>query len=328
MRRWNPLAAIAGAVAFATGATALGLVAGTARAAEPLAPAGATATLVVEYLYTAKGRHERKDELDTWEVRRQATVSADLTARKPAPMPTLQKPDGAQAASMAKQGAQVSQAHAQMAPMMANAQAIVERCRNDQACIERETMKMGAAMAGTPQMDAAQKTRRETAAATAPDEAAYQLWQGTRWSGRWQLEEQYYREAADPICTGQPRMRCRREARRTGSGEWPGSPGGGALVEVDLRASRLALVLQVPVDALGFTETVTTTDPSRQSEAGTRPGKVPLRVTADGKSAAPAPLVVALKGGWRSQSGEQVVQVGGAQGEGGTLNVRWRFEVR
>lgn len=40
------------------------------------------------------------------------------------------------------------------------------------------------------------------------------------------------------------------------------------------------------------------------------------------------PITVALKGGWRSQSGEQVMNLKGELGEGGRLTVRWRFAVQ
>lgn len=39
------------------------------------------------------------------------------------------------------------------------------------------------------------------------------------------------------------------------------------------------------------------------------------------------PLTVPLKGGWRSQEGEQVVKLNGNYGDTGTLTVRWRFKV-
>jgi len=37
---------------------------------------------------------------------------------------------------------------------------------------------------------------------------------------------------------------------------------------------------------------------------------------------------VPLKGGWRSQAGEQVVALKGEFGDAGKLTVRWRFNVQ
>ena len=53
-----------------------------------------------------------------------------------------------------------------------------------------------------------------------------------------------------------------------------------------------------------------------------------FRVTADGKPYHEKPFTVALKGGWRSQSGEQAVNQKGSLGDGGKLTVRWRFNVQ
>jgi hypothetical protein len=323
----RPLATLAAAAATAVAATLLGLAVGAARAAESLASAGATARLTVEYQYEAIGRREQKDELDDWQVRRSATVTAELVARKPQPMPTLQGLDGAQAARIDRQAAQVNKASSRMAPMMAGAEAILAKCGENEQCIERESRKMGEAMAGTPQLDATLRTGRETGAALQPDSASYQLWQPTGQSGRRQLAEQHHREFAELACAGLPGKRCTRDTKREGGGEWPRTAGGGALVEVDLHSSRLALVLPVPLDALGCDETVTTNEPGRKADQGTRPCKVALRVTSDGKITPGTPKVVALKGGWRSQSGEEIVKLNGALGEGGTLRIKWRFQV-
>ena len=54
-----------------------------------------------------------------------------------------------------------------------------------------------------------------------------------------------------------------------------------------------------------------------------------LRVTAaGGMVTSEAPITVALKGGWRSQSGEQVAMLKGEFGDAGQLTVRWRFNVK
>ncbi len=48
---------------------------------------------------------------------------------------------------------------------MADAEKIMAKCGDDEDCITREAMKMGAALQGTPQMDAAMK-RKEGCGAT------------------------------------------------------------------------------------------------------------------------------------------------------------------
>jgi hypothetical protein len=52
------------------------------------------------------------------------------------------------------------------------------------------------------------------------------------------------------------------------------------------------------------------------------------RVNAAGGIMNEKPFTVPLKGGWRSQQGEQVMNLKGEFGDAGTLTVRWRFAVQ
>ena len=137
---------------------------------------------------------------------------------------------------------------------------------------------------------------------------------------------------ADPICLTLPKARCTHDMTRKGAGEIAPTPSV-AQVEVDVQAGTMILQLPVPHAALAYVETQTTDEPSGTHDTptpkGPQAGQLLLRVTADGRPN-PAPLTITLKGGWRSQSGEQVVPMGagswhGASREGGKLVVRWRF---
>jgi len=300
--------------------------------AADFAPVGAKARLSVEYRFESAGKKQDKYDLHEWRVRRQADVAAELVASKPAPLPAMQPLDAAQSGKIARQQAQAQKAATQMAPMMAGAEAIVAKCGEDEKCLEREAMKMGAAMSGTKQLDDTLKTGRETAAVMKPDADRYQRWQGRTQKASYAVDESWHVVHADPICMSLPKARCTHDMVRKGGGEMAPTPTT-AMVEVDTQRSTMVLQLPVPHGALAYEETHTTDEPegthSVATPKGAHKGQMPLRITSDNKSVAGV-VTVPLKGGWRSQSGEQVVALGagawhGAPGEPGRLVVRWRF---
>jgi hypothetical protein len=90
--------------------------------------------------------------------------------------------------------------------------------------------------------------------------------------------------------------------------------------------------LPVPLFLLPYTETITTDEPEGTHDTPTPKGPQPklhsFRVNAAGSVTHDKPFTVALKGGWRSQSGEQVVMQKGEFGDAGKLTIRWRFNVQ
>jgi hypothetical protein len=319
----------------------LGAAAVSPTRGQDFAPAGTKATLSVEYRYESKGQtagsRSAKYELHEWRTLRTVDMTAELAAAKPLPMPSLQAPDAAAAASAQRQNAQAQaqaqRAAAQMAPMMAGAEAIVARCGNDEKCIEREVMKMGAGMSGTAQVDSALAAGRETVASNQPGANRYQAWRAVSLKGRYAIEGSERIVHADPGCMSLPQGRCTRDTQSKGAGDVPpvpGGRGGPAAVEVDTQARTLTLQLPVPMGVLPYTDTVNSNEPKSTQEVppGVHARQLKFVTTADGKVGPDNPFSVPLKGGWRSQSGEQVLQVNGEGPEGGTLTIRWRFSVQ
>jgi hypothetical protein len=305
--------------------------------AQDFAPAGAKASLSVQYRFVSSGKivgsGSSKYELNEWRATRSVEMTAELAAARPLAFPSLQAPDAATAAATLRQRAQAQQAAAQMAPMMAGAEAIVARCGDDEKCIEREAMKMGTGMAGSAQADGALRSGRETAAALQPGANRYQAWRAVSQKGRYAIEGSAHVVHADPGCMALPNGRCKRETLSKGAGDVPAAPGGRggpAAVEVDTTAQTLTLVLPVPMGVLSYTDTVASNEPKGTQEVppGTYTRQLKFVTTSDGKISANGPLSVPLKGGWRNQSGEQVVQVKGEGADGGTLTIRWRFSVQ
>jgi hypothetical protein len=302
-----------------------------ASAAEPFAATGAKATLSVEYLYEAAGRKADKYDSHDWRVRRGAAITAELVAAAPSPVSRVAGPDAKQLARLEKQQAQAQKAATQMAPMMASVEQIVARCGDDEKCIERETQKLGFGMAGTKQLDDTLKTGRETAQAMQPDAPRFQAWNAVAQKGSFEIDESAHIVHADPICVSLPKARCTRDEKRQGTGALPMPPadtakggGGTGLVEIDTAKGSLAVQLPVVLGLFPIVETITTDEPAGTHETPTPKG--PQKRLVDVAALRELRLfTLPLKGGWRNQSGEQLIDLKGERGEGGKLRLRWRF---
>jgi hypothetical protein len=303
--------------------------------AADFAPKGAKAQLTVEYLYESVGRQADKVDSRDWRVRRGLKLAANLVAKAPAALSQANAPASQQMARIGQQQAQAQKMATQMAPMMAGAEQILARCGEDEKCIEREAMKMGAAMSGTRQLAETQKLGRETAAVMQPGALRYQLWQATAQQGSYEIDESLHIVHADPICMSLPKARCTRDEKRQGAGAAPGAlpeavksglGGGFALAEVDTGAGTITLRLPAALNLLPYTETITTDEP--HGTHAVAPPRGPQRRLLDFHAAREfKPFTLPLKGGWRSQAGEQVQALKNDRGEAGKLTVRWRFAV-
>ncbi len=274
-----------------------------------------------------------------WRVKRSANLVAELVAHAATAMPTLAVIDAAQMGELKGMTAKAQTAAGKMAPLMADVQKIIARCGEDEACISREAQKMGAAMQGTPQLETMKKGAQEL---SAQDALRYQAWRPTAQRGTYAIDETVHISSPDPICAGRPRQRCTRDEVRKGVGEIPvpaganskanrGAAAGISAAEVDSGRNTLTVALPVPLAMLPYTETITTDEPPGTHDTPTPKGpqakQLAFRVNAAG-AMMDKPLTVPLKGGFRSQSGEQVVKLSGSFGDEGTLTVRWRFAVQ
>jgi hypothetical protein len=101
---------------------------------------------------------------------------------------------------------------------------------------------------------------------------------------------------------------------------------------VDAGKNSITVGLPVPLALLPYTETITTDEPAGTHDTPTPKGPQPkqllFRVSTAGSGIQSQPFTVPLKGGWRSQSGEQVMNLKGDFADGGTLKVSWRFTVQ
>ena len=315
----------------------------TTYAADAFAPAGTKATLGVDYVYESAGKKRSEGMYDPyeWSVKRSARLVAELAAQPPTAMPTVQAIDASQMAELKGKSAKAQSVATQMAPMMADAEKIMAKCGEDEACITREAQKMGAAMQGTPTMAAAMSAKKDAQDLGKPGAPRYQAWRPTAQKGSYVIDETVHISVTDPICASRPRQRCTRDETRKGSGEIPLPPdakknpsaaAGFSAVEVDTSKSMLTVGLPVPIFLLPYTETITTDEPAGTHDTPTPKGPQQklhrFRVNAAGSVTHDKPLTVALNGNWRSQTGEQVIALKGEFGDAGKLTIRWRFDVQ
>ncbi len=319
-------------------AVGLSLAAATALAADSFAPVGAKPTLSVEYIYESAGKKQDKYDLHEWKVSRTASAVSELVAQAPQPLPSMQKPDAQQMADLNAKRAKGQSAAAKMAPMMDSVEKIMAKCGDDEACITRETQKLGFGMAGTPQMDQAMSARADIEAAGKQGAPRYQAWQATTLKGRYAIDEKTHIVHADPICVSLPKQPCTRDEVRNGGGDLPLPPqaakdpkalAGNSSFEVDLVKNTITLALPGPLFPMPYTETITTDEPEGTHSVPTpkrpQPRTLMFRVGEDGAATTGKYWTLPLKGGWRSQSGERVVMLAGNAGEGGKLTVRSRL---
>lgn len=314
-------------------------------AADVFVSPGAKATLSVDYLYESAGRKRSEGAYDPyeWRVKRSASLVADLVAQPVTAMPTVQAIDAAQMSRLQGKSDKAQAVATQMAPMVGNIEKIMAKCGDNEACMTREIERMGAALQGTPQMAVAMNAKKDLQDLSRPDAPRYQAWRPAAQRGTYLIEETVHVSVTDPICTSKPRHRCTRDEVRKGAGEIPvppeanskrnqGAAAGLSAAELDAGRNTLTVALPVPLAMLPYTETITTDEPAGTHDTPTPKGPRAklhrFRVGAAGGIMHDKPITVALKGGWRSQSGEQVLPLKGELGEGGRLTVRWRFAVQ
>jgi hypothetical protein len=313
-------------------------------AAQSFAAAKTKGQLWVEYVYESSGSgKDRGGMYDpvVWRAKRTATLTAEVFALPAQEISMLhggQK--AAEAASrIAGRTQQAMDMNARLAPSMQAAQAIAERCGDDEACMEREAMKLGQQMQGNGQLQELNRAR-DTATKLAATKGRYQFWGGNFGTGTYLIDETADIVNVDPICMRLPGGKCKRKEVRHGNGALPAKVVGGVKVDIptsgegvatgvewDSADNTLALRLPVPGMTPG-TETITSDEPAGTYEVpipkGPQPKLLSFPVAAAGDK---EPLVVKIKGDWRRQTGEQTITLKGGRENSGKLIVRWRFTV-
>jgi len=293
------------------------LSAGTAHA-ELLVGKGTRATVTVEMTYSAVGMKKDKYDPREWKVNRSATITAVYEAQKPQAMAQLRAPEAAQMADLRDKQATAVSAHKKMQPMMADMMKIVEKCGENEACIEKEVEAYGNSMEMTPDLNSAGKDIEKLGKVDGP---RYQLWNQVSQQASYFIDEYYKGQTADPACMEKPGARCHREETRIGKGNLPPPPGktGIGKFEVDAQKKDLVIILPSLMAPVTYNRVVKSDFPDEA--AGNSQGLV------TGGLAASKPLTVAIPLDLKKLSGTEQIKQDGAEGEGGITTVRWTITV-
>lgn len=226
------------------------LAAGPA-AADPFSPAKSKATLTVTYTLQGGGTdrpasHEREV---IWSVENRYEAKATLIAEKPAALGGMHKPDAAETASMQQRQATAEAGAQDMQGMMQMAQKIMEKCGEDEACIQAETIKMSQQVdPNDPKLKAAKQNME---AAGAMPGNRYQLFSAGPQSGTFKVTEQAHEAYFDAACSLKNQAPCAFDTKVSGAGKLTDPQGNtsftlGVMAEVDTQGGTLIFTLPVP----------------------------------------------------------------------------------
>jgi hypothetical protein len=210
--------------------------------------------------------------------------------------------------------------------MMGDIQAIMAKCGEDEACIEKAVTSYGMSQQMTPELESAQQDIKDVAEASKPGAPRYQMWHATAQKGTYTIDEKVHVIDSDPICmeVAGAGGRCTIDTTGHGAGDTPVAPtpegaAGFSAIEVDSVGKTLVIRLPVPFGVLNYSETMTSNHPEKKSGTTTKSMGFPPEVK---------PITASLKGSTQDQSGEETIKLAGKAEDGGTLTVRWRFKAQ
>jgi hypothetical protein len=219
--------------------------------ADPFSPEQSTATLTVTYRLAGGGEdlpasHERHV---IWSVENSYKVKATLIAQKPSGAGGLHQPDANETAQNAERQAAAQSAAGNMQDMMAQAQQIMDKCGDDEACVQTETMKMAQGIdPNSPQL---QQAKKDIDKASQMPDLRYQMFNGGQQSGTYQVAEKAHEAYFDAACSLKNEPTCAIDTAVVGNGALDDGNGNktfqtGTMAEVDTQTGSLVFILPPP----------------------------------------------------------------------------------
>lgn len=289
----------------------------TAAHAQLLVPKGSKATLDVQYVYTAEGTsgQGKVDTIDEWKVRRTLNVTAKYVAEEPTSIGVLHQSEAQNAALDAK----TKQAEAfgkKMEPTVADMMKIVDRCGDDEGCIEKAVADYATKM----DMKEVQARKSEANAIFKVDAPRYQLWKPTAQSGTYEIDEFTSRQVFEMTCTKV--NVCKRTFTRKGKGAIPAPPGGNmesaSLLEIDSVGKDIAAKLPMPIRELPVENKVQSNIPDDDFQPTPN---LPMHQFGNLDT-----MTLAIVSGQLPASGSKTIKKTGKGAESGTLTITWNFK--
>jgi hypothetical protein len=314
---------------FATLCVATGLLwSGVVLAAQTPVEPGRKATLDIEIMIEGKFSSQGEAGQSTeWRVLRQLQLSYELVAGKLSPASVtdaqVQAQQTEQGTALAQQG---DQAMANNANLMAQMQAAVEACGDDEACVEAYAMKLSQ----DPQLqqmskDSAQmgQSMESYNQANPPRFQQWNVQSPKPLAGAYKIEEWRKDVVYDPICGATANLCTTTRERKVEAKIGPDdqTAGGSPTVEVDMLQDKISVVLTHPL----FIPTI-----PQVTQDG--PGEAQVRFLPYSDSdylPALKYLAVPLKGSFADQKGNGSVKFSELEDYRGPLklSVRWHFHL-
>ncbi|HLB80475.1 MAG TPA: hypothetical protein VJJ77_08225 [Dongiaceae bacterium] len=232
-----------------------------ASAAPEAAAPGTKAVLEIEYVI--EGRYASKGEYDSinWQVSRWFKASYEITAQELAKFGSLDMSHTEETQPQADAlGQQAQQMAVDNADMMARAQAIMEACGDDEACIEQQVMALGQsaeAQGSIAQLSSDGQAMSQSAQAfDANSPPRFQLWNAPKGRAEASVKESLVYETQDPGCvdTGI----CTTTRDRDGKADYKSAEDAASalvMVEVDTAKNSISVGLPWPMVPVPVRET-------------------------------------------------------------------------
>jgi hypothetical protein len=232
----------------------------------------AKVTVVFEFKGGGEDLPQSKERHVTWSITERFETSATMKAAALSPMGGLHKADAKTTNDMAGRQAAAESAQKNMQPMMEQAQAAMAKCGDDEACMQREAMKMAQALKANPEQqkkNEAAKSAMEKA--TAPMAQRYQNFLGGKQASTYKIDGKAKEAYFDAACGLKTEERCAYETVLKGegaAGDDKGNPiPSTAYAEIDYQTGSLMLMLPNP-GGVKVTRTVTSAN-NKQVKTGT-----------------------------------------------------------
>ena len=241
--------------------TLLSFLSLAASAAPEAAAPGTKAVLEIEYVI--EGRYASKGEYDSinWQVSRWFKASYEITAQELAKFGSLDMSHTEETQPQADAlGQQAQQMAVDNADMMARAQAIMEACGDDEACIEQQVMALGQsaeAQGSIAQLSSDGQAMSQSAQAfDANSPPRFQLWNAPKGRAEASVKESLVYETQDPGCvdTGI----CTTTRDRDGKADYKSAEDAASalvMVEVDTAKNSISVGLPWPMVPVPVRET-------------------------------------------------------------------------
>lgn len=306
----------------------LGLVSAAALAALPSASAQATAskekaasTLTVVYEFTGSGveKPASKEKHVNWDIKDRYELKTSMVAKKPSGFGALHKADAATQAREANRQATAESAAKDMAPLMAQAEKIMQMCGDDEACMNREAMKMASMV--DPSKAASAKSKIESASVMPADR--YQLFESTTATGTYNIDERSYEAYFDAACSFKNEATCAINKTVKGSGALTDGDNkttmkGMVIGELDMQAGSLIMTFPLP-GAAKATKTITSASKDQKSSTEAVTYFLSVPNTQDIQLTAKCGACKTATGTFTKELDDKLL------GRKGTLKVTWTF---